>query len=183
MPDFLFCFSFKKCVKYYWQNHFKGGFKSFWNIHLYVVKCFKSISKMFSVSVVCTDSDNWWVVKKCFFKWEYSAFCVMDIYSVNMNSEEISHSICNYVPFSSFRFFPPSNPRFSLLYTVFTFCESIRAYVGLSLFPFTFIAWLPHQRFYHFPLFICQICIICFPFIFYYHNTIISHFLSITTYW
>ena len=107
---------------------------------------------MFSVSVISTDTNYSRVIKKCFFKGEYSAFCIMDICSVNMNCEEISHSICYYVPLSSFRFFPPSNPRFSLLYTVFTLCASIRTYVGFSLFPFVSLSNLYHTLFFYFLL-------------------------------
>ena len=69
------------------------------------MKFFKSIFKVISVSIISTYSDNCRIVKKCFFKGEYSVFCIMNICCTNMNREYISHNIRYNMTLYSFCFF------------------------------------------------------------------------------
>ena len=51
---------------------------------------------------------------------KYPSLCVMNVGSMNYHRQQIPHGIHYDVPFSAFRFFPPSIPRSSLAATVFT---------------------------------------------------------------
>mgnify|MGYP001717798680 CR=1 FL=1 len=80
------------------------------NINSDVVKFIKSILKCPSITAICTSRLNGRIPIKCFFKRVYAALCIVNICRMNVNTQEISHRICYDVPFSSFRFFPPSYP-------------------------------------------------------------------------
>ena len=65
----------------------------------------------------------------------YTANCVMDIRCVDCYGKKISHCVCYYMPFASFRFFPPSIPRPCALYIVLVLCESMIPYDGSGFRP------------------------------------------------
>ena len=58
------------------------------------------------ISGVCAELLDRWISFICLFCGRYSAFCVMNISSMNHNRQQAAQHIYCDVPFSAFRFFP-----------------------------------------------------------------------------
>ena len=72
------------------------------------------------ISSIGTELLNKWISLISLLRDRYPTFCIMNIGGVNDNRQQTTQHIHYNVPFSAFRFFPPSIPRSSLAATVFT---------------------------------------------------------------
>ena len=103
------------------------GLDFLWNINVEMELFLCIRNKGTSIPSVCAELLDRWISLIRLFCGRYSAFCVMNISSMNHNRQQATQHIYYDVPFSAFRFFPPSIPRSSLAATVFTLWESMIA--------------------------------------------------------
>ena len=85
------------------------------------------MNKCSAIAVVRAKFLNGWPALKGLYRRVNAGNRVMNVRGVNDNAKNIPQRIGYDMPFSSFRFFPPSNPRSSPAPTVFTLCESMIA--------------------------------------------------------
>ena len=85
------------------------------------------MNKYSAIAVVRAEFLNGWPALKGLYRHVNAGNRVMNVRGVNDNAKNIPQRIGYDMPFSSFRFFPPSNPRSSPAPTVFTLCESMIA--------------------------------------------------------
>ena len=107
------------------------------------MKKFKSIFKCPSIALIGTTRNNCWVTEKSFLKSEHTAFCIMNICSMNMNTQKIAHSIGNYVPLSSLCFFRSRSLDCHLRMSFLRIVSLLMHMSGFHFFPFGYGLFSP----------------------------------------
>ncbi len=95
-------------------------------IHSFSVFNLDEFFKSSTIPCVSTASAQRWILHFCRLINMTAAHSVVNICGVHTNSKQIPHDIGYYMAFATFRFFPPSIPRSSFLFDVFTLWESIK---------------------------------------------------------
>ena len=102
-------------------------FAFFRNFYAHKQSSVHFMNKCSAIAVVRAKFLNGWPALKGLYRRVNAGNRVMNVRGVNDNAKKIAHGIGYNMPFSSFRFFPPSNPRSSPEPAVFTLCESMIA--------------------------------------------------------
>lgn len=98
---------------------------------------------MFFVSTISTYTLYRRIIKQCFFKSEYTAFCIMNICCMNVNRKNIPHNICYYVSLSPFRFFLHHSLFYHLLRLSLQIVNQSGHMLNFLFFHLLFSSWKP----------------------------------------